>query len=77
MWTVFRDQRGKCRMYWAGNGDWSSCNGRAACWHDRRDASMVASELLDLYPGPVDATYTYGEEFVKMPRADPTQTVPR
>lgn len=76
MWTTFRDQKGNCRMYFCGNGDWSSEKTRAACWHDRRDASAVADEYLATTPGPVSATYTYGEEFVRLPAANPKQIVP-
>lgn len=80
MWVVYREQNGvNHRMYWCGNGDWSSVpQWRAACWSDRRDAYAVADELVDTRPGPVDAPYVYGEEYVgDMPRGNPKQILPK
>lgn len=76
MWVVYREQKGHCRMYWCG-GDWAGPRPlSAACWSDRRDAFRVADDLLDAYPGPVDAPYIYGEECVDVVVADPAQYIP-
>ena len=80
MWVLFREQRGANRMYWHGDIDhgWTGDPKCAAAWADRRDPYNLADRLVEARPGPVDAPYTYGEQFIAdMPRGRADQIIPR